>query len=492
MSLADKAVTGFLWGYSAYVGGRLLKLLATAILARILFPQDFGLVAFALLMLGLLEAVRDFGIKDALIYTQERIDEVAETAFVINLVIGTVQCLLGLLLAPLAVHFVDDVRAVDVVRVLSVTLLINALGNTHGGLLQKKLKFRQHALPDILSTLGNGVVAVTFAFLGYGVWSLVAGHLAGSVVRTASRWRLLPWIPRFRFSTERARALFGYGVYILLFELLGVLAFYADQWMVGILLGTAQLGYYMIAMRMPELVTQNFCMVLTKVLFPTFSVIQNDRERLTRGFHTAMKYTAFVTVPAGVGLAAVAPELVPLLFGDQWHAAIVLTQVLALVGTVATLYWSAGDVFKAIGRPDLTTKLLVIEALYAFPLILLVTLQYRVAVMAALARLLAVSITAALRLWLASRFLQFPMRTLYHTLHTPLLGAGAMFGAIYLWRQLAESWPPAFVLATSIALGGLTYLIVVWFIQREYLIEARATLRRLHRRSDIVESAGGG
>ena len=465
-----------MWAYTVFFGSRLVTMLTTAVLARMLFPADFGLFGYALLLLNFVEATRDLGIKEALIYTSERPEDTADTAFFMNIALGLLQYAIAYLLAPLALYFMDDPRLVPILRAMALAFIFNAIGNTHDTLLQKELEFRKRYTPDLYSAVIKGAVSVVMALSGYGVWGLVVGHVVGSIVRMIGKWLLMPWRPRLRFFPDRARALWDYGVHILLFSLLDIALEQADQMFIGTQLGEIQLGYYTIAARIPEMILINFSLVLTKVLFPAYARIKDDVTKLTRGFLLTIKYTSFVTIPVGLGMVAVAPEMVQVVFGSQWAPAIILTQVLALLGMSMTIPWAAGDVFKAIGRPDLSTKLLVIEALYTFPMIAVFTLSTRLAVMASLANLLASMITAVLRLGMTSRFLKFNPLEYFFAFRGGFFGGAVMFGVVTLWRSVVADADPLVFLLTAIPLGGVVYAGMLWLLERDDVMDAFAML----------------
>jgi O-antigen/teichoic acid export membrane protein len=485
VEIVRRALKGIFWSYATYVWQRLFTLATTAILARILVPEDFGLVAFAIIIMTLIEATRGFGINDALIYTSEQVEEAAETAFLINTAIGVAQFAIAYLLAPLTLHFIDDVRIVSILRVISFVFVIDGLGKTHEALLQKDLKFRKSAIPEIIATAIKGIVSIVLAVMGYGVWSIVFGQLVGTVAQTTAKWWALRWIPRLRFSLDRARALWQYGVHILSFSLLNVLLEQADQVLIATMIGQIQLGYYSIGARIPEMVIANFSLILGKTLFPTFSKLNNDMARMRTAYLMTTKYTALVTIPTALGLVAVAPELVIVVFGDQWGPAIPLLQVLALLGMAATLQWAVGDVLKAIGRPDVSTKLLLTEALYTFPLIYWFTSTTRLALMASLANMLALVIGAVVRMIVITRFLDLKPTVFYTIFRSPFLSAGSMFLVIQGWRYFANTLglPLFVILVVSVLIGVIIYAILIWLMEKDAILEARDTVLSTMRKS---------
>ncbi|NDJ87041.1 MAG: lipopolysaccharide biosynthesis protein [Chloroflexi bacterium] len=445
-------------------------------MARLLTPEDFGLVAFAIIIVTFIEAARGFGVNDALIYTSEDVDKAADTAFIINVVLGIAQFALAYALSPLLVNVFDDDRIVEIVRVISLVFVFNGFGQTHDALLQKELQFRKRFLPEIIGTVFKGISSIALAVAGFGVWSLVIGQLVGAATRTVAKWLVLRWWPRFRFYPQQARLLWNYGVQILLFEILSIALDQADQTLIGTMIGQVQLGYYSIGVRIPEMVIANFSLVLTRVLFPAYTKLKDNIAGLTNAFLATTKYTAFITVPAGFGMAAVAPELILVVYGPKWEESIILLQVLAFLGMVATLPWSAGDVLKALGRPDISTRLLMVEALYTFPMIYLFVAESRLAVMASLANLIALCITTVLRLYVTSRFLNINPLVFFKLFRSPFLSAGAMFAAVTLWRNALSGSPLVLILLTSIILGAIVYAALLWIMEKRDILSARDML----------------
>lgn len=446
MGLAQRAVRGMMWAYLVFFAGKLVTLIVTTILARLLGVADFGLWGVALLVITYVEATQDFGINAALIYNTEKEKETAVTAFWLNLLVGVLQFALIFAVAPLARFIpseggVVDSSIVNVVRVIGFIFVINALGNTHDGLLQKELQFRKRYMPDFWSAVIKGVASVILALVLQNVWALVYGQLIGAVVRTVSRWWLLPTFrPTFQFYPERARALWDYGKYIVIDNMFTVVLDQADQSAIAVLIGVIQIGYYTIAARVPEMVIANFSIILTRVLFPVFAKMKQNMQQLTQAFLTTTQYTAFFTVPMGLGMAAIAPELM-LIFGEKWLPAIGLLQALSILQMAYTLPWSAGDMLKAAGRLEIQTRLLYVEAAYTLPLIIFASMYTREAFWASSANALAALITAVLRLYVASRFLQFSPLRYVRVFRTPFIGGALMVAAVQGVRWLTSPMP---------------------------------------------------
>ena len=252
-------------------------------------------------------------------------------------------------------------------------------------------------------------------------------------------------------------------------------------------LGELQLGFYAIAARIPEMVIANFSLVLTRVIFPTYTKMKDDLEQLTEGFLATTRYTALVTVPAGIGLASVAPELVRVVFGDQWEPAIDLLRVLAILGAVTSLPWSAGDIFKATGRPDISTKLLVVESIYTFALIWGFGLYTREAVWTSGGNLLAMCITVVLRLYLVSRFLNFSPWIFIKVFRGSFLAGSNMFLAVATVRLMMQGQPPLPILIVSVIMGALAYAPVIYLLEYDNLQKARALITKMRSKESPEE-----
>jgi len=472
MTLVQKALKGVFWTYFIYIVQRLLNLVVTMVLARILVPEQFGLVAYALLILSFIDAIRGFGVNDALVYTKTNIEESAESAFIINIVIGLVQFAFTYLLAPLAVHLIDDPQIVQVLRVIALNFIFDSLGKTHNAMLQKDLLFKQSSIPEIVANAVKGATSIILAFTGFGVWSIVYGQLVGTLARSAAKWIALGWIPKFRFYKAAARALWQYGMHVLAFMVLSIALEQADQMFIGTVLGAVQLGYYTIGVKIPELVIANFSLFISNSFFPYLTKFQDDLEKVVEGFMMTTKYTGLVTIPAGIGMAAVGRELILVFYGDKWEPAVVLLQVLALLGTMGTLQWSVGDVLKAIGKPEIPTRILVFEAIFTFPMIYIFVNINPTAMMASLANLIAMTFSAVIRMLVISAMLEIRFGSILKLFYSPFIGSMLMLGAVYGWRQLGYLWntPLVVILVISILLGLGVYGLTIWLLEKQSIL----------------------
>lgn len=467
MTLAARTLGAVIWAYGGFVGERAFGLLTTMVLARIFLPSEFGVLALALVVIAFIDAFHDFGLKDALIY-HEVSDTTADSAMVMSVAIGMLQCAVAVLLAPFASYMIDDPRIVPLIQILSLTFLINAFSTSQDGLLQKGLLFRSRYLADLCGAGVKAAVIIALALADYGIWSVAIGTLSGATVRTIARWLAVDWRPRLRFDPAHVRRLWAFGKHTLFVLLMGAMFARADYLAIVTFLDAERLGYYYIAARVPELAIGSINLVLTAVLFPAYSQIKDDRERLKSAFCVTTRLSILIIIPVSLGLVVTAREVILVLFGARWLPGVPVFQALALVGLAMSLSWSAGDVLKALGRPELQSYLAMLQNGVGIPLAFLFTWWMRAPQWAAFGLLVGILAAQGVRFWLAARLLGLGPREAVGLYRTGLCGGAAIIAAVLLVQHLLQGHA-MLTLAASIAAGAMAYLPIAWTFERAVL-----------------------
>ena len=243
-----------IWAYSSYVGGRMLTLVATAILARLLSPRDFGLVALALLFMTLLETLSDLGVTQALVIVSEK-DELAtaETAFVWTVGLGLLFSLITAGLGPLAASFFHQDALIAILPTLGLRFLLRSFSATHYALAQKRLDFRSRTGGELADVIVRGITSIALAIAGFGAWSLIIGYLAGSVALTVVLWIMVDWRPRLKPKREHLPKMLRFGGMLTAVDITAAVFSNTDYTFIGRVLGATQLGLYTLGFRLPEL-----------------------------------------------------------------------------------------------------------------------------------------------------------------------------------------------------------------------------------------------
>jgi PST family polysaccharide transporter len=369
-SIARKAVRAVALNYLAWFLGKAVVLISTAVLARLLSPDEFGLVGFATVAVAYLAVLQDLGLGAALIQRRDDLDDAADTVFTLNLVVGVLLAVTMALLAPSVASFFDEPAVAPLVRALSVTFVLNALATTHSALLERGLAFSRKLVPDVGSAIVKGAIGIGCAFGGLGAWSLVWGQIAGSVAVVVLSWAVMPWRPRIRVRRSIVGSLTRFGGAVLVADLVHAAAANLDYVVVGKVLGGTALGIYVLAYRLPELLLLGVVRVLNRAVFPAFASVQDRAETLRRGFLATVRYVPLVVVPVAIGLVLAADPIVRALLGEQWLDAIPVMRIIALSALVSSLMVSDGDVYKATGRPDVLARFAFLKLVLLVPALL--------------------------------------------------------------------------------------------------------------------------
>jgi len=355
------AARGTAWTYLGFIGSRLLAFASSILLARLLIPEQFGLMSYCLMTIQFIEILNTFGMDAALIARRDRFTEAANTTFFVALAISLLTYAVAWFAAPAIASFFHAPEVTALLRVLALVLPIGSLDLVHHAIVQRQLRFKRMVLPEVAATLVKSGIAVYLAWKGYGAWSLVIGHLAGEVVTTLAYWLTTRWLPGWRFDAQVTREIARYGMHMVGAGFAGALFINLDYILVGRLLGTSALGFYTLGYRVPELVIRNFNFVVGRVGLPILARVQNDHELLRKTYLTYIRFVSLFVFPAGIGIAMTAHLFVPIFYTEKWLPTVGVMQILSVAMTVTPMGFLPGVLYKAVNRPEILTRLVVIK-----------------------------------------------------------------------------------------------------------------------------------
>ncbi len=448
--------------------GKIVVLVTTAILARLLAKSDFGLVAVAVIAINYLSVLKDLGLGVALIQRKGDVQEAANTVFTINLFLGVLLSAIIIPLAPFVATYFHDPQVIPVLRWMGISFIINALGSVHTNWLVRDLDYRRKLVPELGGALAKGVISIGLAYLGYGVWSLVFGQIAGAVVSVILVWIVLPWRPRLTLDRSLAGSLVKFGTTVTLIDVITQITDNLDYVIVGRFFGLVPLSIYTLAYRLPEMLLIGNLWVMGGVVFPAFSSIQDRPDELRRGFLASVRLVELFAVPICLGLLIAADPIVRVVFGDQWLEAIPVLRVLALYAWVYSLGYHVGGLYKAIGRPDILLRLSLLTLVIIIPA-LLIGAQFGI-IGVATGHLVAVLIRRMISLGIATRFVNVSIWEIFGELRSSLLGAMVMGPIVFAVYYLTANLNPFLQLTFIVLSGALSYLLALWGIEKENLI----------------------
>lgn len=347
---------GVAWKMGSQAFTQIARVIFAFALARLLTPREYGLAGMALVFSGLVLAFADLGLGAALVQRQKLTESDRSTVFWTSVGSGLVFTLVGIAVSgPLARLFGEpEVR--PLVAAMSFSFLLTSIATTQRSLLARELDFRRLELRVVASTIAGGLVGVGLAAAGYGPWAIVGQALTVAFVSSAALWLVTPWRPHFTFSRASLRNLGGFSGRVFGERFLYYSTESVTNAVIGRGLGAAALGAFTVANNVVLLPFSRIAIPIGEVLFPAFSRIQGERERVAAMWLRAVPLLSALCFPALAGLAILAPEFVPVVLGDQWLEAVPVLQILCWVGIVNTLRaWNVG-ILMSLGRADLILR----------------------------------------------------------------------------------------------------------------------------------------
>jgi PST family polysaccharide transporter len=351
------AITGFLWTFCQQVGGQVISFVVFVVLARLLVPEDFGLVAMANVTVAFLTLFTGAALTSALVQRPEidaaHLDTMFWTVVGLSILLGAGAWLFATDIA----RFFNEPGLQPILRWLSLCLPLSALQQVQVSLLRRELNFKSIELRLLISQPIAGVIGISFALLGFGVWSLVARLITSAAIQTLVMWFTVKWRPRRLFSVPHFRELFSFGINVSGANFVAFMSRRLDVFLIGYALGAGPLGIYTIAKRLVVLLVELIGGTIEHVAWPIFSRIQQDQRKVVIAFHKATHYVSLMAFPVFAGIGILAESIVPTVFGDQWGPSAQLMRVLALVGLVQAVLNFHETLMVGMGRPDLKLRL---------------------------------------------------------------------------------------------------------------------------------------
>jgi O-antigen/teichoic acid export membrane protein len=471
-SLGSQAARGLVWTSARALFVRALSLVSFVILARLLDPQDYGVVALAVVFSSFAALLATNGLAPALVQRPAVDKTDLDTAFWMSF--GLASCMAAALAVaawPLAAAF-DEPRLRAVLQVLCVPIFVTGIGSAHQAVLQRRLAFDAVAKAGMIANLIATAVGVAFAFLGFGVWALVAqmalapaGTTVGMIVRSGYR-------PGLDVSLTRLRSLFRFSRNVVGMSMMGFVTQRSSDLLIGAFIGTAALGIYTVAYRLLVVMLDVLVTSVQGVIFPVFSRVQTDRARLRQAYLSASRMGAAITFPCFLFVMATTPEIVNVVFGAKWEDSIPVMEVLCLVGPVWAVMQLNAALLYSIGRPQVLFRLSVAGALLQVVLFLIAMPFGLVWVAAAyVARLYVIT---PIGLLLASRALQSRLREFLGGLAAPIAAAAAMVVAIEAAAAaIGDAVPTAVALVMLGAIALPVYVMALRLAGPAHFAEAR-------------------
>lgn len=422
-----------IWVFATKFSSRFLQILLLIILARLLTPRDFGLMGIALLTLGATQQFSKIGLDTALVQNRrDNIDHYLNTTWVLESTRGLLIFCTLFVTAPFIADFFGEPEATPLIRVIGIAPLLLGFRNPGVVYFKKDLDFHKEFVFRSIGGVTQFAVGVTYALLSPTVWALVIAFVAGDVAKSLVSYLLHGYRPWPAFDIAAAKELINYGKWITGSSIIYYIYSQGDDAFVGWYISATALGFYQYAYRIADIPSSEVSEVISSVSFPAFSKLQDDPKRLKEAILGATRITTFVSIPMSFGIVLIAPSFVPLVLGEDWTPMITVLQLLAIYGLLHSMTRNFGEVWKAIGRPDLITKLGFVRVICIALLIWPATAMWGIEGTAAVVVGVYIFPMLPLDVYFISRTTTVHSREIYFEYLYPIIASGVMFGLLWM------------------------------------------------------------
>ncbi|MCI6715976.1 MAG: lipopolysaccharide biosynthesis protein [Mollicutes bacterium] len=373
--------SNMIWRFAERCGAQIVQFIVSIVLARILAPEAYGIIALVTVFTTILQVFVDSGLGNALIQKKDADDLDFSTVFYTNIVICLVLYIGIFIASPTIARFYDDLNLIPVIRVLSLTLVISGVKNVQQAYVSKKMIFKKFFFATLLGTIGAAFLGVIMAINGMGVWALVAQQLFNLSLDTIILWITVKWRPKLCFSFKRLKKLFSFGWKLLVSSLIDTVYNNVRQLLIGKLYSSADLAYYNRGKQFPNLIVQNINNSIDSVLLPTMSQEQDNKEKVKNMTRKAIKTSVFIMAPLMMGLAFTSKNVVTLILTEKWLECVPYLCIFCITYMFYPIHSANLNAINAMGRSDLFLKLEIIKKIVGIVL-LLVTIKINVLAMA--------------------------------------------------------------------------------------------------------------
>lgn len=454
------------------------RLAVSVILARLLTPSDFGIVAAAMVVMMVVWQLTDLGTSAVVIQRDIVDDALVSSLFYFNLLLGAgLSAAMVALAGPLAA-LLGQPPAAPAIRVLASVCFLGCVGNMHHALLRRTMQFGRLATINIANAVVTGVVGISLAWVGAGLWALVAGTVAGTAVSTVTAWWYQPWRPSATFSPRRLRTVARFSVHFFYSSALAVGFAQLDKVIISRLLGSAALGTYTVAQRTVTSPINTVSEAVSTVSFSAFAREQANAEVLRSGATRAAGVVALVVLPSMLGLAVLAEDAVTVVYGARWEAAIPVIQVLAPVAAVQAISRVTASVMLAMGRSDWLYRWALAYCLVGAA-VMLVSAQWGL-VGVSLGLAVVIVLLTPFEMMMALALIEMRLGTYLRSLMPHLVISAVMAGAAWLAAAAAEriGTGPSLQLLAGFVAGVVVYVGLMWRVRLPAVADAWRILGR--------------
>lgn len=477
-TLKTKTISGLFWTFSDLIMNQGVQFVIQVILARLLLPEDFGLIGMITVVISVSNSIIDSGFANALIREKDVTQKDYSTVFYFNLITSFVLYIILFFSAPFISNFFGEEKLVEILRILSLTLIVNSFGLVQRTMLTKKIDFKTQTKISVTASILSGIVGVIVAFIGFGVWSLVIRTLLMSLIQSILLYVYNKWIPSLEFDINSFKKFFKFGWKLLVSGLINTLYNNLYYLIIGKGFSALELGYYTNASKLKDTATQSITSAIQKVSYPVLSNINSDDAKLKSSYKKILKNAAFIIFPVIIGLASVANPLIRSLFGVKWINSIIYFEILCFEGMLYPIHAINLNVLQVKGRSDLFLKLEIIKK--AISLIIIgIVLIFRLGIIYLLwGAVLNSYIAYFINTYYTKDLINYPIKEQLKDI-VPSFIISVIMGLIVYWIGMTLPMNNIIILIIQFITGIIIYILLNKIIKNEELINIEILLKKI-------------
>lgn len=473
-TLKQATTKGLFWSSVERFSNQGVQFVFSIILARLLSPSDYGIIAMVTIFFAVAQSFVDSGFSNALVRKTDRVEEDLSTCFYFNIGVGIIAYIVLFLIAPLVANFYNQPILSPIIRITGLGVILNSLCVVQQALFTIKIDFKSQAKITLSATVISGIVGIILAYQGYGIWALVWQGVASSIVRMGLLWLMSKWRPRTGFSKSSFNYLFGYGSKLLASGLLDTIYNNIYPIVIGKFYNPAQLGNYSRALGWAQLPSANITSILQRVTFPVLSAIQDDTLRLQNSYRRLLKLSAFIVFPLMMGLAAIASPLIRVILTAKWDGCVLYLQILCFALMLYPIHAINLNLLQVKGRSDIFLRLEIIKKIIGV-VILIITIPLGITAMC-LGMVFSSIICLIVNTYYTSRFIDVGLLTQLKDLRIILINSLMMGGGIYILTSFIDI--EGLKLVMGIVIGFLLYFIGSFYFSKAELQEVISLIKK--------------
>lgn len=473
MSLKQKTISGLAWSFIESLAQQGVGLLIGIILARLLSPKEFGLIGMTAIFLALSQTFVDSGFSQALVRKSDCGQKDYSTVFYFNLAVGIFcYALLFILAGPIS-RFFNEPQLTLLIRVLALNIVIISLSLIQGAILIKKVDFKRKAKITVAASIISGVIGVTMAYWGWGVWSIVWQIVSQNIISAGLLWLTGNWRPALLFDLASFREMYKFGSKLLASGLIDTIYRNIYYLVIGKYFSAAELGYYTRADSFQKIPSTNLSNIVGRVAYPVLAIVKDEQAKLKAGYKKLIKSTMLISFVLMLGMAAAARPMVLALIGEKWLLCVPYLQLLCLVGMFYPLHALNLDMLNVKGRSDLFLKLEVIKKILVVPIIV-IGVFYGIKAMI-IGMLVNTLIAYYLNSYWSGKMVDYPMKEQVLDILPSFLLAVAMSGLVFAIGHFTHL-KPVLLFAVQVLAGAIFTVVLAQWLKLEAFMDMRVVV----------------